>query len=404
MISKIIPYFKFRYLLYVFSFIAGWPCVFFLMGWLPHYTTNYLVLFAMVLPFFFVENKFQIPKPIVVLLVSQIFAWAVYSMINGLDTSYFTRILMLCITYLFLKVQMKYDRLEFVKTYNFWLLFQALAGTLGFFLVLLGILHPIFEFQELDMRPGYFFGLFTTNAYFDGFVRNAGFYDEPGALAFWGIYALLINKLFVNNRRVELLLVFGLISTLSMAYFIQLGLYLFFFYRKKLGKALFIIILFIAALKLISSFNEQMDRSLLGRFEYNEETGTLVGDNRSKMMEACWDIYKTAPILGQGARYLLEISQQRKEFLGANPYFTLACDGAVGQFIIWSPFFYLFHLRRRDKKYGWAFWILIAGFLQRPYECTQLLYPLMSFTIVLQAYLSANNNVICPLKKIYKES
>ena len=100
---------------------------------------------------------------------------------------------------MFLEMQLSGERLGFVKTYNLWLAFQVVAGSIGFILVLVGILQPIFEFRELDMRPGYFFGLFTTNTYLGGFVRNAGFYDEPGTLAFWGMYALIINKLFVDN-------------------------------------------------------------------------------------------------------------------------------------------------------------------------------------------------------------
>ena len=93
------------------------------------------------------------------------------------------------------------------KTYDVWLVVQAISGTIGILLVLGGLLQPIFKFVEMDMRPGYFFGLFTTNTYFGGLVRNAGFYDEPGALAFWGIYALIINKMFVKNTKIEILLI-----------------------------------------------------------------------------------------------------------------------------------------------------------------------------------------------------
>jgi hypothetical protein len=125
--------------------------------------------------------------------------------------------------------------------------------------------------------------------------------------------------------------------------------------------------------------------------EYNEETGTISGDNRSMMTKVCWDIFLESPIIGQGARHLIEISQEKRVFVGANPNFTLACDGLIGQIIVWSPFFFLLTLRRYDKKYEWAFWLLITGFLQRPYDGTQLLYPLMSFTIVLHAYLQVKN-------------
>ncbi len=390
MLERVKSNLNFRYFLYFFSFIAGWPCVFYLMGWLPHYTVNYLLLFALAAFFVVTKNEYRLPRPVAMLLVLQIVTWSIYAVIHGIDTSYFTRILMLCITYMFLEMQLSGDRLSFIKTYNWWLVFQVVAGTLGFLLVVAGILQPLFEFREMDMRPGYFFGLFTTNTYLDGLVRNAGFYDEPGALAFWGMYALIINKLFVDNKKVEILLIAGLISTLSLAYFIQIAMYAFFFYKEQRRKLFSYVAAFILALVLISSFNKRMNRAIFGRMEYNEETGTIAGDNRSKMTKVCWDIFLDSPFIGQGARHLIEISAERRVFVGANPNLSLACDGVVGQLVYWSPFFFLFSLRRYDKKYGWAFWILIAGFLQRPYDGTQLLYPLMSFTIVLQAYLQVN--------------
>lgn len=389
MLEKIRSYLDFRHFLYFFSFIAGWPCVFYLMGWLPHYTVNYILLFILATSFIVIKNEYRLPSPILILLVLQITTWGIYAVIHGLDISYFTRILMLLITYMLLEMQLSDEHRGFIKTYNLWLVFQAVAGTIGFLLVVVGILHPIFEFREMDMRKGYFFGLFTTNTYFDGLVRNAGFYDEPGALAFWGMYALIINKLFVKNKKVEILLIIGLISTLSLAYFIQIAMYAFLFYKEQRRKLLPYVVAFIFALILISSFNEQMNDAIFGRMEYNEETGTFSGDNRSPMTKVCWDIFLEAPIIGQGAQHMLEISKERRVFVGANPNFTLATDGIVGQLIVWSPFFFLFGLRRFDKKYGCAFWILIVGFLQRPYDGTQLLYPLLSFTIVLQAYLQA---------------
>lgn len=392
MLEQIKPYLSFRYFLYFFSFIAGWPCVFYLMGWIPHYTINYLLLFALATFFVVLKNEYRLPRPIAMLLLLQITAWCIYSVIHGFDSSYFTRILMLCITYMFLEMQMSGERDSFIKTYNTWLIFQAVAGTIGFLLVVVGILQPIFEFREMDGRSGYFFGLFATNTYFDGLVRNAGFYDEPGALAFWGMYALIINKLFVDNKKVEVLLIVGLISTLSLAYFIQIAMYAFFFYKNKWRKLLPYIAAFILALVLISSFNSRMNDAIFGRMEYDEETGTFSGDNRSKMTKVCWDLFKDSPIIGHGARRLMEISQERQVFVGANPNFNLACDGIVGQIVMWSPFFYLFALRRKNKLFVGVFWILIAGFLQRPYDGTQLLYPLMSFTIVLQAYLQTRKN------------
>lgn len=390
MLKKLYPYLRVRYLLYFFSLIAGWPCVFYLIGWLPNYTINYLILFGAALVYILARNHCRIPKPIALLIFAQCAVWAIYSIIHGFDTSYFTRILMLMITYLFLELQMSSGHHEFIKTYNAWLVFQAIAGTIGIVLVLLGILHPIFEFREMDMRPGYFFGLFTTNAYMDGLIRNAGFFDEPGTLAFWGIYALLLNKLFVNNKKVELLLLFGLLSTLSLAYFIQLILYLCFFYSGNWKKAIVYILAFFVAIKVLASFNDQMDAAIFGRMAYNEETGTIEGDNRSQLMNVCWDIFKTSPLIGKGAENLIAISKETQQFVGANVFTPLASDGIIGQIIILSPFFYLLTLRRKNKRFGWAFVILIVGFLQRPYDGTQLLFPLISFSLILQASIGSD--------------
>ena len=385
--NNIKHYLHLRYLLYFFALVSGWPCVFFLMGWLPHYTINYILLFIISFVYFLHKRKFKVPKSIATLIFVQIILWFMYSIIHGLDTSYYTRIFLLCITYLLLEIQVETKRLEFLKTYNFWLTFQVVAGALGFILVLLGLLVPLYEFREFDGRPGYFFGLFTTNTYITDLIRNAGFFDEPGTLAFWGVYALLINKLFIENKRVELLLLFGLISTLSMAYFIQIIIYVYSFYKKSIKKLIFPTITFILTLSIIASFNERMHDSVFGRFEIDEQTGRLKGDNRSDLMETCFELFKTSPVFGLGARNLILKSEEMGKFVGANAYFTLACDGLVGQVITWLPFFFMFLLGTKDKKIQSAFWIIIVGLLQRPYDSTQLLYPLLSYSIILHSYL-----------------
>ncbi len=385
--GSIRQYLKLRYLLYFFALVAGWPCVFYLLGWLPHYRVNYLVL--LVVAFFYAalvsRFRFRLPGSVFRLLVFQMAVWLIYYFVHGADSSYFTRILMLLITAVFLALQMR-RRDEFIRTYNSWVTVQSLAGTLGAVLVLVGVLRPLYTFLEMDMRTGYFFGLFTTNTYVAGFVRNAGFFDEPGALAFWGIYALLINKLFIKNVKAEVLLIFGLISTLSLAYFVQLALYVWFFYKKQQGKLITMVAAFMIALTLAASFNSKLEEAIFGRFKYDASTGTFAGDNRSELAEVAWKLFLREPVVGNGAKNLIEVSQRMQQFVGANPFTPLATDGIIGLLVMWSPFFFLWRLRR--KKYRAAVLILIAGFMQRPYDATQLLYPLMSFTIVFQAYMA----------------
>lgn len=386
MLKSIRKYLKFRYFLYIFSLIAGWPCVFFLLGWVPDYKINYILL--LVLTFFFIGNKGSslLPKPIVYLIVFQIIGWLFYSVLF-FDSSYITRVYVLITTYLLLCIQVYYKNLEFIKTYNFWLTIQAIAGTIGVILVILGILQPLISFTEFDGRPGLCYGLFTTNSFNQNFCRNAGYFDEPGALAFWGIYALLFNKLFINNSKIEKLLLFGLISTLSMAYFIQIPIYLMLFYKKHTKKLLLLITAFLVTIKCLSLINEDFNRNTIGRFKYNEETGTLEGDNRSEQTGRALEVFKTAPIFGVGARNLSDNVTKEKGFMGANIFGSWASDGLVGQLLIYSPLIYLFILGTKSKKYLYAAIILAAGFLQRPYGSTQLICPLVNFTLVLHAYI-----------------
>lgn len=380
-------YLKYRYLLYFFSLVAGWPCVFYLMGWLPNYKINYIVLFALVGAATLLKKSYRfVPQTIINIILFQIIGWLLYAAIY-MDSAYLTRVFYLVITLNILGIQLSYrNKLEFIRTYNFWLTVQVVAGTLGFVLVLTGLLQPISEFIQMDGRPGYFYGLFTTNSVFDGFIRNAGFYDEPGALAFWGIFALLLNKLYINNKKIEYLLLFGLISTVSMAYFIQVAAYLFFFYKKQRKKVIILVILFIVVLKGIASFNTELDNSIFGRFEIDKETGTLVGDNRSELMERSWWIFAKSPVIGVGATNLVNTISDKVGFVGANFFTNWASDGILGVVVTYIPLLYLLKLGKRKRQYTYVFIIILLGYLQRPYTDTQLLYPLVQFTLLLFAY------------------
>lgn len=213
---------------------------FYLMGWLPNYQINYIILLFIAAVYAKKTSTKTLPKEISLLLVVQMTLWACYAYAY-VDTAYFTRIILLMITYCLLLIQHNdRDRMRFITVYDRWLLVQGACGTIGMFLVLAGVLEPIFRFTEMDGRSGYFFGMFTTNTYVPahGIIRNAGFYDEPGALACWGMFALLYNKLFVKDRKTELILIIGLLSTLSLTYYIQLAVYLLYFTDNVAGKCL----------------------------------------------------------------------------------------------------------------------------------------------------------------------
>ena len=161
MLKFLIRYLKYKYLLYVFALVAGWPCVFYLMGWLPDYTVNYVILFVLAGATALIKNAYRhVPKPIAIIISIQIFCWFFYTVFYQ-DSSYLTRVFLLFITLSILGIQLSYrDKYEFINTYNFWLVFQAVAGSIGFVLVFAGLLQPLSNFIQMDGRPGYFYGLF----------------------------------------------------------------------------------------------------------------------------------------------------------------------------------------------------------------------------------------------------
>ena len=185
----------------------------------------------------------------------------------------------------------------------------------------------------------------------------------------------------------EYLLIFGLISTLSMAYFIQLAVYFYLLYKNQRKKILLPLILFIIMLKGIASFNEGLDNVIFGRFSLNAQTQSLDGDNRTELLKRCWRIFKTSPVTGVGATNLATVVSEKEGFVGANFFVNWASDGILGVLVTYLPFFLLLKLGKYKRQYIYAFIIIILGLIQRPYTDTVLLYPLLSYTLVLHAYL-----------------
>lgn len=384
MLAKIKPYLTCRYLLYFYALTASWPCVLSFMGWLPSSKTGMMII-AVLSVLYAIKQRGRVPSSIKTIFIVQLVTFFLYSFIHS-DSSYITRCVVLITAYSLIVVQAKRSKMEFVNTNIFWLTLQAAMGGIGFVLTLVGILKPFSTFIEFDGHVGQFYGLYTTTVALDGVFRVAGFFDEPGAFAFWGFIALLLNKLYFDNKRVEVILIIGLISTLSMAYFIQLPIYLFLFYRKRFGKMILPVILLFLILRGIASLSPQFNQAIFGRFQVDKSTGKLEGDNRTEHGEFCKAIWVQSPVVGVGGNQVIAISLQEGQFAGSNPYTFLATDGVVGYVILLLPLFYIFSLGRRKRKYTYVGILLALGLLQRPYDPTQLLYPLIFFTICFEGY------------------
>jgi hypothetical protein len=113
------------------------------------------------------------------------------------------------------------------------------------------------------------------------------------------------------------------------------------------------------------------------------------------LFESCQEIFLQHPIFGIGATNLCGPEIARKYgFVGGNFYMTFASDGIIGGIIAYLPLLALFALGRKNKEYAYAAIIMLIGYLQRPYDSTQLLFPLTLYTMLMYAYIQPKNSVI----------
>lgn len=383
--------FTFRNLIYFISLIAAWPCVFSVMGFLPDFKLTYSILLPVIAIYAISHNCFKIPTPIFRIILIQCILWIVYLIIHH-DQSYITRLIVSVTTYLLLAIQYKYNHFEFLKLFYKWQLVQVILGAIGFLLVITNILHPLFIFREANGLDGAFFGFFTTNVFYP-VVRNAGFYDEPGALANWGMMALLINKLFFKNRRTEITLIIGLITTLSLAYFVQLFVYLILFNSEQRKKIIILGVVVFALIKGLSMYNEDYYDALFGRMEYDEEIGSVKGDNRIVQLEEANRIFQKSPYIGVGAGNFADYVRD-KEDVSSNIVSSLAQDGIFGFVILYLPLFLLYKLGFKKREFLFTAIILTMGYYQRPYGAVFLINSITLFSLVMYAYIDSKNKSI----------
>lgn len=312
------------------------------------------------------------------LIIIQIISWSVFWLLHK-DGVYLTRIIYSINAYLALLClnQFKGGIFRFTKCFDSLMLIMAILGTVAFALVLFDLLRPILIYENVDGREGYFYGLTCTNAKFMSIIRYSGIFDEPGAMAGWGVYALILNRFVSNNRKIENLLIFFLLFTFSMAYYIQLIIFFLFFKLKNIKQIIIgILCVIVVMLFIVTTKDTDIDiyKITIERFE-TDNSGKLNGDNRSNLAVKAKKYFKNSPIIGNGPTYIQEI-----DYMGDNPYESLASDGIIGSLIMYLPL--LIVCFPFNKNVFGAIVVLSIGYLQRPFHC-HLIHFMLMYTFVL---------------------
>ncbi len=378
------------------ALFASYPYVFARFFNLPELT--YFMAFelvALVLLGFSIKKSSSLPKALTYICLVQSFIFFFLFVIHW-DTFYLLRfIVFVIISYLSLfVVNNTVGIVKFVSINNFWLVLQVVLGVIGFFLIAANLISPLLTYAFPTYGYDYFYGITTSNAIIGNIPRIAGYFDEPGALAQWGVYALVLNKISPQyNKRVELTLILGLFVTFSMAYFIQLFLYLIVFNFTKLKKLLPVVFILLVGFFVARNYipeDSDLYSLTFKRFELTDGQLETNRDNSSKIAKA---YFKSSPIFGMGYTNLVD----KGVYFFDNPYETLATSGIIGTFALYLPLILI--LFKYRKKGSWqAVMILGVGYLQRPFHI-QYIHYLMMYLLFLMCYY--NNQ---PHKRLSLES
>ena len=118
-------------------------------------------------------------------------------------------------------------------------------------------------------------------------IRPSGYFDEPGALASWAVFTIVFNYAFIKDRFIDKYLPYLTIVTLSIAYYIQMVVYLILRFNKRIYKFIPLAILLFFVLNYISSTkNTDFDiySKTIARLEYDEDKG-ITGNSREDHMK-----------------------------------------------------------------------------------------------------------------------
>lgn len=283
---------------------------------------------------------------------------------------------------------------KFFKIYNRWILLMAILGVIAWFLSEFRGFSPFYSVLDSAEEGRLIYNYILTFSVHDSntfSMRYAGFFDEPGAMAQWGLFALLINKVYVKEKWIEIPLIVCLIFTFSMGFYIQLFVYYLLFYANRKNAvyagffAAIVILLFYGLSLTQGGDNAVLYERTFGRFtdiiEQGQKSGNFIAvDDREDLANLALQEFLENPLLG---------TTKTDVYLGDNMFEPLALYGIIGTFFIYFPFLWLFvkSINAKNTDFRNVAIIVLVGVLHRPYH-TNVLWNFILFSIIIMSYYS----------------
>lgn len=322
------------------------------------------------------------------------FFWMM-QMIFRVDIGYLSNIFQtLCVAIIYLSIVNLIGTENMSRQFVYFMVVNCIGGTIITFVLLFYNISPGFQFEQHDGRTGYFYYLTFTNTAFitDNFttIRYSGMFDEPGNVSYGCMFALILNRLLLKNRKAELLLLILPMFTFSLAHFITSILYIVFFYWRKTKLMFGGMILLLGLYVLLNStkgteYNRIYDLTL-ARLELNDD-GELAGNNRADDSEICWNYFKESPLTGWGKTYFAEGNGGNNSVNGTNIFYNGALYGIFGFIFPYIFIHYMIlslmlkHKMKSEVSDGIKCCLLIiVNLFQRSYVTS--IFPLFALSII----------------------
>lgn len=324
----------------------------------------------LIITFFFLcrcrKSKGEIPDFIFITLFFQILSWTLYSIIHN-DATYITRVFFVVWASVIILLLVRNGCLkDFICLNNKFIAIQAVGGAISFILIFAGLLKPVVYYTLQNGQYGYCYILTCTNVAFNDVIRMAGYFDEPGAMAFWGIFALMFNKLFIQNRKIEYCLMVCLIFTMSAAYFVQLLLYILFFFVNNIKRSIPILLVFLSIIYI--GLKVANENPIIAKYTTERFKDGQIKSTRYYLADTAKKYFLANPLFGIGGQKMEDI-----EYMADNPYEIFAKDGIIG-FVVTYAVLFITALRIKGKSALFAIVILSVGYLQRPFHMNLIHY------------------------------
>ncbi len=277
--------------------------------------------------------------------------------------------------------------------FNILMIFLTIVGTIFYYMGLIGPVRFISMGENSNATLadyGFFYIKSHTFEFMDvgRFIRPAGYYDEPGSFGLVLLLLLIYNKKILKNKIVEIIMLFGGLVTISLAYIYSAIVYMFLFFLNK-KNIIYVILVAIALISLIPKASVD-DATYLGYFfkQTVERTENVQsGTDNSRNYDASKKAFLSHPFFGATTETLdMEFPDSTHETI----WYFMAQNGIVGTIILYIPFIYLFFRKKStldDKKL-----LLLIGLMliQRPHYLAPLYLTIIYFTFFQDTSPSVN--------------